>query len=172
MRNTATITVTDAGRDQGKIFHLREWPASRAENWGNRALVAIANATLGGAQVAPQPERSGMLGVAAMGGVPIMARINSFEVIGLLDELMDCVRIQRDVSRPDLIFEPIEEDIEEVATRYKLKMEVFALHTGFTMADIQSRLISWMKSAILSNTQTSPDPSAQSSQAGSPPLQS
>ena len=40
-RTTANYTVTEEGRDQGKVFVRTEMPASRAESWAMRALLAL-----------------------------------------------------------------------------------------------------------------------------------
>ena len=40
-RTVSNYTVTDEGRDNGKVFVLTEMPASRAESWAMRALLAL-----------------------------------------------------------------------------------------------------------------------------------
>ena len=40
-RSISNYTVQDEGRDNGKVFVLTEMPASRAESWAMRALLAL-----------------------------------------------------------------------------------------------------------------------------------
>ena len=52
----------------------------------------------------------------------------------LLQEMWDCVQIMPDPTKPHVVRKLIEEDIEEIATRVKLRAEVWKLHTGFLKA--------------------------------------
>ena len=129
-RNTANYTVTDEGRDQGKVFVLTEMPASRAESWAMRALLAL---MAGGVEVPPGFDRMGM---AAMAEIGIKALVGlKWEVAEpLLAEMWSCVQFMPDPSKPHVIRNLIEEDIEEITTRIKLRAEVWKLHTGFLKA--------------------------------------
>ena len=129
-RNTANYTVTDEGRDQGKVFVLTEMPASRAESWAMRALLAL---MAGGVEVQPGFDRMGM---AAMAEIGIKALVGlKWEVAEpLLAEMWSCVQIMPDPTKPHVIRNLIEEDIEEITTRIKLRAEVWKLHTGFLKA--------------------------------------
>ena len=40
-RSTVNYSVKDEGRDFGKVFVLTEMPASRAESWAMRSLLAL-----------------------------------------------------------------------------------------------------------------------------------
>lgn len=147
-RKTATYTVSTGNpenRDEGKVYILTEWDASRAENWGLRAIGALWRA---GIEV-PATEGGNMIAAAvAAGGIRSLTNLNSAEAVGLLNELMECVTMQPDPKRPEITRPLVENDIEEVATRLRLKDEVFRLHTGFSFADAASKLISMVKSAI------------------------
>ena len=133
-RNTANYTVTDEGRDQGKVFVLTEMPASRAESWAMRALLAL---MAGGVEVPPGFDRMGM---AAMAEIGIKALVGlKWEVAEpLLAEMWSCVQIMPDPSKPHVVRNLIEEDIEEITTRIKLRAEVWKLHTGFLKAVVHS----------------------------------
>ena len=55
-------------------------------------------------------------------------------LIPLLDELLDCVKIVRDQSKPHIAGDIIsDDDIEEVATRMWLRGEVLTLHLNFSV---------------------------------------
>lgn len=129
-RNVANYTVTNDGRDKGKTFVLTEMPASKAESWAMRALLAL---MAGGVEV---PEGFERLGMAAMAEIGIRALSGlRWEVAEpLLDEMWSCIQIMPDPSKPHLVRNLIEEDIEEITTRVKLRAEVWKLHTGFFKA--------------------------------------
>ena len=126
-RNTANYTVTDEGRDQGKVFVLTEMPASRAESWAMRALLAL---MAGGVEVPDGFERMGMAGMAEV-GLKAIAGLKWDVAEPLLAEMWDCVQIMPDPTKPHVVRRLIEADIEEIATRVKLRAEVWKLHTGF-----------------------------------------
>jgi hypothetical protein len=48
--------------------------------------------------------------------------------------MWDCVAFMPDPAKPQIVRKLFEEDIEEVATRIKLRAEVWKLHTGFLKA--------------------------------------
>jgi hypothetical protein len=127
-RREQTVAITAEGRDQGKVFVLREMPASQAEKWAARALLALAKS---GVEIPDDAAQAGLAGVASIG----------FQAFGglswelaepLLDEMFDCVKIQPG-DNAAVTRKLIEDDIEEVATRLKLRMALFELHTGFSM---------------------------------------
>lgn len=126
-RKETFYTQDAAGRDQGKVFHITEMSASQAEWWALRALMAMGRS---GVEV---PDNMRDMGMAALAveGLKAVSRIPPEEARPLLDELMGCVQYvpnpaDRSVKRP-----LIESDIEEVATRLKLRAEVFKLHVDF-----------------------------------------
>lgn len=138
MRKTSTITITTEGRDVGKVFLLTEMPASHAENWGMRALAAIARA---GLELPPELESAGMAGVASLGpSFRLHGAIAPEDVEPLMAEMMNCVQIVPDPKQPLVTRGLVEDDIEEVATRLLLRGEVMHLHTGFSINDALSKL--------------------------------
>ena len=133
-RNTANYTVTDEGRDQGKVFVLTEMPASRAESWAMRVLLAL---MAGGVEVPPGFDRMGMAAMAEM-GIKALVGLKWEVAEPLLAEMWSCVQIMPDPTKPHVIRNLIEEDIEEITTRIKLRAEVWKLHTGFLKAVVHS----------------------------------
>jgi hypothetical protein len=150
--------VADDARDKGKKFLLTEMSAARAERWAMRAFFALANS---GVDLPPNIQGAGMAGLAILGLQALMG-MDPERVQPLLDEMMECVQIIPSAAAGPRAL--VEEDIEEVATRIKLKMEVFELHTGFSLADVMSRA---SKTSVAktsqdsSSTETSLAPSAQ-----------
>jgi hypothetical protein len=121
-RKELTFTAED-GRDQGKRYQLREMPASQAERWAIRVILAIGKA---GIEIPEGLASQGMAGLAAV-GLMSLPRIPFTDAEPLLEEMMACVqRIESAITRP-----LVEDDIEEVSTRFKLRKAVFELHTGF-----------------------------------------
>lgn len=149
-RKTLEYVAPPGDRDAGKRYLITEWPAETAEDWGMRALIAVARS---GADIPREAMGGGMLGIAVM-GLRSMAGINSPEVVGLLNELMSCVQALPGEGGDDRVKRAlIPDDTEEVVTRLKLKSEVFALHTGFPLAEIKEKLISALRNAASSSTE-------------------
>lgn len=129
-RKTLNYTVQDQGRDFGKVFVLTEMAATRAEAWAMRALLALMNA---GVEV---PEGFDKMGMAAMAevGIKALAGLKWETAKPLIDEMLACVQIMPDPSKPMVIRNLIEDDVEEVITLIKLRAEVWQLHAGFLKA--------------------------------------
>jgi hypothetical protein len=147
-RKTATIVIDAKGRDQGKRFLLTEMPTSVGERWALRAFMAMVQS---GVDLPEGIEFSGLVGLATI-ALKSLSAIPYTEAEPLLAEMMECVQIIPDPSRP-MVYRPlIEDDIEEIATRFKLRSEVIELHTGFSVA---GALSTWATSASQMNS-TSP----------------
>ena len=129
-RKVMTYTVTDEGRDKGKTFVLTEMPASKAESWAMRALLALMH---GGVEMPEGFERMGMAGMAEV-GMRALAGLRWELAEPLINEMFDCIQILPDPARPQVVRNLIEEDIEEPLTRIRLRGEVWKLHTGFLKA--------------------------------------
>jgi len=129
-RSTANFTVQDQGRDNGKVFVLTELPASKAESWAMRAILAL---MAGGVELPAGFDRLGMAGMAEV-GIKALSGLKWEVAEPLLAEMWQCVQIMPDSSKPHVVRNLIEEDIEEIATRVKLRAEVWKLHTGFLKA--------------------------------------
>lgn len=142
-RRISIVTIRDENRDKGKVFVLEEMSAYKAERWAARALLALSRA---GVSIPDNVQGAGMAGIAvlglkALGGMPVE------DAFLLMDEMFECVKIQPDPGKPEIVRMLMDDDIEEVATRVRLRAEVFSLHTGFSMADAASKLNSAKTSA-------------------------
>lgn len=129
-RLTVNYTVKDEGRDFGKVFVLTELPASRAESWAMRAILAL---MASGVEVPEGFERMGMAAMAEI-GIRALSGLKWDVAEPLLSEMWECVQVMPDPGKPHVVRRLIEEDIEEIATRVKLRVEVWRLHTGFLKA--------------------------------------
>lgn len=129
-RKTKTVVITAEGRDTGKHFLLTEMSASQAESWAFRAFGAMARA---GIDVPEEVVTSGLVGLSAIGLKAFLAS-DWNDVEPLLAEMMACIQAQPDPAQPAIVRKLIEDDIEEPATRARLRDEVFELHTGFSLA--------------------------------------
>lgn len=143
MRKTLDVTITEDGRDKGKVFLLTEMSAMKAEKWAARALLI---AVQSGADIGNV--RAGMAGVAVM-GISAVLGVKFGDVEPLLDEMLTCVQIKE----PAITRAFTEDDIEEVMTIIKLREEVLTLHLGFSTADALS---AWMKRAGETTSSTTP----------------
>lgn len=155
MRKKEIVVVPKiGGRDDGKMFLIDEMPAAQAEKWALRMFIALKGTS---AAVPDDVARFGMVGVAIRGLNAFLAADVRFQDIEpLLDEMITCVRIVRDARHPEVATALMADDIEEVATRAWLRSEVLRIHTGFSMGDALSKLISAVTSPDSQNTQTSP----------------
>jgi hypothetical protein len=98
-RKTAIITISAEGRDNGKVFLLTEMPASRAEAWGMRALLALAG---GGVEVPDNFMGQGLAGIAIM-GVQALGKLDWEVARPLLDEMFECIKVVPNASKPDVV---------------------------------------------------------------------
>lgn len=129
-RKIANYKVEDAGRDFDKVFVLTEMSASKAETWATKALLALMG---NGVELPDNFERTGMAGMAEV-GIRALSGL-SFDIAEpLLVEMFDCVQIMPDPKSPHVVRALIEQDIEEVMTRIKIRAEVWKLHTDFLKA--------------------------------------
>ena len=131
-RITLNYKIEDEGRDKGKLFVLTEMPASRAEAWAMRAILALIG---GGVEVPEGFEKLGMSAMAQM-GIRALTSLKWEVAEPLLAEMWSCVQYIPDPSKPQIIRNLIEEDIEEIQTRVKLRAEVWKLHMGFLKAGV------------------------------------
>ncbi|WP_206522105.1 MULTISPECIES: hypothetical protein [unclassified Mesorhizobium] len=165
MRKEIDVTIADDGRDQGKTFHIREMPATRAEKWAMRALLAV---TRSGVELPDDFAGMGMQGIAIV-GIRAITKIDFEDAEPLLDEMMECVTIKPDPRNPAIQRPLIEGDVEEIATLIQLRQEVINLHVSFFTGGGQSKSISTQSPASASsNTAMSPEPSVRFSQRAKP----
>lgn len=142
-RKTKIVQVNLPGaqnRDNGKTFHLTEWPAGRAERWGFRLLCAFSRSK---GQIPLEVRGLGMEGIAILGlNAFLGGDVDPDEIGPLMDELLDCVQMIRDPKHPEVMTKIVsDDDIEEIATRLWLRSEVVALHTNFSPAEALLALI-------------------------------
>ncbi len=131
-RKTASFTVEDEGRDKGKHFLLTEMPATRAEDWAIRVMLAL------GAANVEIPDGALQLGMAALAeiGLKKLFAIKAETIRPLLTELMECIEFVPNPQKPQtkLAYPLFETQIEEVKTLLLLKWEVLKLHLDFSLA--------------------------------------
>jgi hypothetical protein len=169
MRKTVDVTITpencpsEQGRDYHKTYRLTEMSAWKAEEWANRATLALFPRL---AQEVP-PETAEALrenpSMIVLQRVGLLLGALSFpELKDLARELMECVQIVMDTGprRMGLGFgadDPYGVDIEEVETIRYLRQEVLNLHSGFTRAAALFNLVAaGSQMSPLSDPQTSP----------------
>ena len=131
MARKETTFIADTGRDAGKEFLITEMSASQAENWAFRVILAIGNA---GIEIPEGLASQGMAGLMAIGYMNLL-KIPFESAKPLLDEMMTCVQI---MPSSNVKRKLIEEDIEEVSTRFKLRKEIWDLHISFFLEEKQS----------------------------------
>ena len=107
MRKTATIFIDGAGRDMGKVFFIREMPATQTEKWAMRAFLALSRS---GVDVPPDIAEAGWAGIAAI-GLKAFGGMGFTDAEPLMDEMFSCVQIIPDPTKPQVIRPLVEDDI-------------------------------------------------------------
>lgn len=134
-RRVRDIAITAEGRDAGKVFRVTEMSASAAEKWAARAFLALARS---GIDIPADIAQTGLAGIATL-GMRAFGSMSFADAEPLLDEMMGCVSRIVDPAKPIYARALIEDDIEEVATRLQLRLEVWKLHTElFTIAGLST----------------------------------
>lgn len=131
-RKTIKYEVTIGERDAGKVFVITEMPASQAQRWALRAFLALAR---NGVELPPDIESLGMAGMLNY-GIELVAKLPFEEADYLLEKLMECVQI---MPSPGVVRGLIEDDIEDITTRFLLAKEAFRLHVDFSKLANNSR---------------------------------
>ena len=108
--------------------------ASAAEAWAMRIVLALLD---GNPDMPIDLMRSGMAGIAAIGVIKAIGGLKWSVSKPLLDEMWECVKIIPNPGPKEMARKPMEEDIEEVITRFNLRVAVLELHMGFSEADEQ-----------------------------------
>lgn len=132
-RKTLQYVVDDEGRDKGKVFLLEEMPASKSERWALRAFLAMAK---NGVELPDGIEEAGFAGLSSY-GLSLIGKLPFEDADVLMEEVFGCVKILPDPSK-DFARNLVEDDIEEIATRVKLRVAVFKLHADFSKAAARS----------------------------------
>lgn len=126
------IVGEDGGRDKGKQFVLTEMASDQGEQWAIRALLALSSA---GVDLPPGAAQAGFAGVATA-GVEAFSKLRYEDAKPLLDEMFECVQFKPNI--PNVAPRPVmggeNGDIEEVKTRFLLRMAVLRLHINFSTA--------------------------------------
>ncbi len=143
MRETILYVVEDENRDKGKQFLVTEMSAADGERWAKDALHALAQS---GVDLPEDYSKLTVAGVASI-GFKMLASVPGDVMNDITDRLMNCVEYIPDPDQPDIKRggkpprpQMLEDDIEEVMTRLKLKGVVFKLLTGFLKAAVSQRL--------------------------------
>lgn len=142
-RKTATITITDEGRDKGKTFVLKEMPAAQAERLAVRAFLALSRA---GVEIPEDVAQSGLAGIYMM-GFRMLGGMNFDDADLILKEMFGCVSITPSTGIVRALIDTggDGDDIEEVTTRFQLRKEILRLHMDFFSPGAGSTLTSETK---------------------------
>jgi len=133
-RKIANVTISREGRDKGKLFLITEMSSARAESWAMRILLALIGSN---ANIPENFAELGMAGLAEL-GMRSLGGLKWEVAEPLLDEMMTCIQIIPDPSKTHVARPLIESDIEEVSTRFDLRVEVWKLHLDFLQAVVPS----------------------------------
>ena len=151
-RRTKIVTIDDKGsRDYGKHYLITEMDAFRGEWFAIRVglLLAQSGVELG--------EATGFQALA-IAGIMSLTKIKPEELKPLLDEMLGCVQVIPDLNYPNNrrpVGMMLAGDITEVSTLFKLRLEIFELHTGFSVPGAPSGQLQEASGQTSSNMQTS-----------------
>lgn len=174
MRKREVVTIDIESRDKGKSFLLTEMSARDAEDWGAEMFMLAVNNGLA------EGIGGGMADLVNL-DFRTLGRIPFDQAKPLWDRMFRCVAFVPSLTDIDPLTEkpksrpvvenpdyPDGDDIQEVGTRLKLRMEVFELHTGFSIAALLSILGRAAAQLTSSNTPISPKPSDALSEESTP----
>lgn len=130
MRKKLYYKCPDEGRDLGKTYLLTEMSATAGELWAARAFFAMAN---NGIDIPDSARDSGMAGFASF-ALQLLGKLPFAEAAPLMAEMFSCVQFVPDPANPDFARSLVENDIEEIKTRLKIRMELLKLHSDFFTA--------------------------------------
>ncbi len=128
-RKILTHTIQSEGRDKGKVFVITEMPATQGELWAARAFFALAKADI---EVPEDISTAGMAGIVAL-GIKAFGKMTFEDAVPLMEEMFRCIQFMPDPSNPEVVRGLIEDDIQEIRTRYELRKETIKLHINFSM---------------------------------------
>jgi hypothetical protein len=145
MRKTTTYVVDSEGRDKGKHFLITEMPATKAEDWAIRVMLALGSANV---DIPPGALQLGMAALAEIGFMKMFA-ISPERMKPLLSELMECVELIPNPQKPQvkIAYPTFESQVEEVKTLLLLKWQVLSLHMDFSSAAGISELLEKVQGA-------------------------
>ncbi len=129
-RKVVKYVVSDQGRDKGKVFVLTEMPSAQSERWALRAFLSMSNTP--GLDIPADVAQSGMAGFAGY-SLSLLSNIPFAEADALFNEMFQCITIQPNPADPAIVRGLVADDIEEISTRLKLRMEIFKLHLDFLL---------------------------------------
>lgn len=130
MARKTTIFEATNGRDKGKKFLITEMSAADVEDWAANALFLLMGA---GVEMPEEDAQIGMAGMLKM-GISAIGKIPYEQAKPLLARMMDCVEIMPDPRHSNVRRALMDEDIEEVKTRFQLRQAIWELHVDFSDA--------------------------------------
>lgn len=135
------VPAAEGNRDAGKRFLIVEMPATKAEKWAMRAILALMRGNVDIGAVKPG---EGMAGLASA-GIDKLAALDWETVQPLYDELLLCCyalpKPDNDQVRVRLTPGQADTQVEEMTTLMRLRAEALGLHVGFSLGDALSTLI-------------------------------
>ena len=117
----------DYGRDAGKMFRITEMAALEIDRWCLRAFFTLLNT---GVEIPEDVTSMGLAGLLSL-GLNAFSKVPYEAALPLWDELLCHVKYMPATKQPNITRPLIEEDVEEVATLWKLRKAVFDLHIAF-----------------------------------------
>lgn len=120
-------------RDKGKTFLITEKPAMEIEKWAYRAIMALGSS---GIAVSQEIVELGVIGISLLAYQTFMGA-DFKEVEPLMDQMLECVQM---VPSEGVVMPLYIGSIEEVTTLTMLRREILELHSGFTFAELASKL--------------------------------
>lgn len=150
------VPAQEGNRDAGKRFLIEEMPATRAERWAMRALLALMGNNVDLGDVKPEHGMAGLMSA----GVHKLAALDWETVQPLYDELLECVyalpKPDNEAVRVRLTPAQTDSQIEEVTTLLRLRAEALGLHLGFSVGDALASLTARSVAPSSRSASTSP----------------
>ena len=124
-RKSVVVTLEDGGVQ--KKFLITRMSSANTEDWALELFFALANS---GIEIPDDIVEMGFAGVTQI-GLASLGKIPYEKAKPLLARMIDCVQFIPNPDDERVVRNLIDEDIDEVTTRFKLRKEVVSLHTDF-----------------------------------------
>ncbi len=127
-RKTLKVTVEDDG--ELKSFLITRMSGADTEAWALELFFAMSNA---GVEIPDNLEALGFAGLAQI-GLSALGKIPYEKAKPLLEKMMTCVQAMPNPEDDRIVRPLVDSDTVDLTTRFKLRKEVFNLHTDFLKA--------------------------------------
>lgn len=129
-RKTERVTISDPGRDNGRVFVLTEMDSWNALILTSKIAHALSVSGINVPEIAKSPEG------LAEAGIRLMTFIAPAVATPIMEELRECITVLPPKGKPGAMPQPLipENQPHEIKTWFTLLTRLYYLHLGFSPA--------------------------------------